>query len=186
MVIASEPGRDSAEITDRRRLRGARSRQLIARHAVDIASVEGLGGLTLGRLATDLGLSKSGVQALFATKEGLQLATVAAAREAFVDAVVRPARAAPAGARRLRALVDHWIEYAQTPLFPGGCFWAANLPDFDSRPGPVRDELVRQRQDWLDLLAGELRAAANLSLRLGESAAPDLVRLAINRLLAPR
>ena len=145
--------------TDQRRLRGARSRQAIARHAVDVASVEGLDRLSLGRLATDIGLSKSGIQTLFGTKEALQLAAIAAAQEAFIDAVVRPASSAPHGAARVRALVDHWIAYVETPLFPGGCFWAANLPEFDSRPGPVRDALQRQRQDWVGLLAEELRNA---------------------------
>lgn len=153
------PGPEAA-VVDRRLLRGARSRQTIVRHAVDVASVEGLTGLSLGRLATDLGISKSGVQTLFGTKENLQLAAVDAAREAFTEAVVRPALAVPRGTARLRALIEHWIGYAQAPLFPGGCFWAANLADFDSRPGPVRDVLCRQQQDWRDLIAAELRRAA--------------------------
>ncbi|MGP4104792.1 TetR/AcrR family transcriptional regulator [Nonomuraea sp. KM90] len=160
-------------VTDGRLLRGARSRRAITRHAVDVASLEGLNGLSLGRLATDLGMSKSGIQTLFRTKEKLYLATIATARELFLDAVVRPAQAAPPGAARLRALIDHWIGYAEQPLFTGGCFWAANLPDFDSRPGPIRDNLTRQHQDWLSLIAAELRHA----LDAGEIAAldPDLV-----------
>lgn len=161
-----------AAVTDGRLLRGARSRRAITRHAVDIASLEGLNGLSLGRLATDLGLSKSGVQTLFKTKENLYLATVEAARELFLDAVVRPAQAAPPGAARVRALIDHWIDYAEKPLFTGGCFWAANLPDFDSRPGPVRDALAGQHQDWLSLISAQLRHALNA----GEIASidPDL------------
>ena len=193
-----------AATTDQRLLRGARSRQAIARHSVDVASVEGLDRLSLGRLATDIGLSKSGIQTLFGTKEALQLAAIAAAHEAFVDAVVRPASSAPPGAARVRALVDHWIAYAQGPLFPGGCFWAATLPEFDSRPGPVRDALQRQREDWVGLLGEELRnaeipdqdaalaafqidavlTATNTSLRLGESAAVDKARLIVDGLLA--
>ncbi len=203
----SSPEADAAT-TDQRLLRGARSRQTIARHAVDVASVEGLDRLSLGRLATDIGLSKSGVQTLFGTKEALQLAAVAAAREAFIDAVVQPASVAPRGAARVRALVDHWIAYVETPLFPGGCFWAANLADFDSRPGPVRDALQRQRQDWVGLIAAELRnavsakeiadldvdlaafqidavlVAANTALRLGETAAVDKARRVVDGLLA--
>ncbi|MFD9071701.1 TetR/AcrR family transcriptional regulator [Streptomyces lasiicapitis] len=148
-----------AATTDRRLLRGERARRTIARHAVDVASLEGLNGLSIGRLATDLGLSKSGVATLFGTKEKLQLATVAAAGEAFLDEVVRPASEAPRGAARLRTLTERWLRYAETPLFTGGCFWAANRPDFDSRPGPVHDALFQQQGDWVALLAAELRHA---------------------------
>ncbi|MCP9976875.1 TetR/AcrR family transcriptional regulator [Actinomadura madurae] len=149
---------NEAAVTDGRLVRGARTRRTIARHAVDVASLEGLNGLSLGRLAGDLGLSKSGIQTLFRTKENLQLAAVESAREQFADAVVGPALAAVPGVTRLRALIERWIVYAETPLFTGGCFWAANLPEFDSRPGPVRDALFRQHGEWLSVLAG--RAAA--------------------------
>jgi AcrR family transcriptional regulator len=194
---------------DQRLLRGARARRTIARHAVDVASLEGLNGLSIGRLATDLGLSKSGVQTLFVTKENLQVAAVESAREAFIEAVIRPTRSLPHGTARLRALIEHWITYAETPLFPGGCFRAANLADFDSRPGPVRDALVRDQQDWLGLIAGELRhaadagdiadldaslaafqidavlCAANTALRLGDKDAVAKVRRVVNGFLAP-
>jgi AcrR family transcriptional regulator len=187
---------------DQRLARGARSRRTILRHAVDVASLEGLNGLSLGRLATDLGLSKSGVQTLFGTKENLQIAAAESAREAFEEAVVRPALAAPHGEARLRALIDGWIAYAEAPLFPGGCFWAANLADFDSRPGPVRDTLVRQQQGWRALLATELRRAegaldadltafqldavllaTNTALRLGDTDAVSRVHRVVDTLL---
>ncbi|WP_406291601.1 TetR family transcriptional regulator C-terminal domain-containing protein [Embleya sp. NBC_00896] len=119
-------------------------------------TMEGLGGLSIGRPATDLGLSKSGIATLFGTKEKLQIAAVASAHEAFLDAVVRPASAEPRGGVRLRALTEHWISYAETPLFTGGCFWAANLADFDSRPGQVHDALFRHHRGWLALIADEL------------------------------
>lgn len=167
--------------TDQRLARGARSRKAITRHAVDVASVTGLNGLSLSRLADDLGLSKSGVATLFRTKEQLQLATVETAREAFLDAVVRPASDAPPGTARLRVLIERWISYAEQPLFPGGCFWAANLPDFDSRPGPVRDALRHQRQAWLALLADQFRHA----IEAGEIAdlEPDLAAFQIDAVL---
>ncbi|MFG2142209.1 TetR/AcrR family transcriptional regulator [Streptomyces sp. NPDC048650] len=204
-------GADAA-ISDRRLLRGARSRRTIVRHAVDVASLEGLGGLSLGRLATDLGISKSGVQTLFGTKENLQAAAVEVARDVFNDAVVHPAGTAPRGAARVRALIERWIEYAEVPLFPGGCFWAANLADFDSRPGRVRDALFHCRRDWRDLLGAELRhaadageiaeldvdlaafqidavlIAANTALRMGDEEAEgvvDKVRRVVEGLLAP-
>jgi AcrR family transcriptional regulator len=198
-----------AAVSDGRRLRGARSRRTILRHAVDVASLEGLNGLSLGRLATDLGLSKSGVQTLFGTKENLQVAAVESAGAAFIDAVVRPALPVARGAARLRALVERWIEYAEAPLFPGGCFWAANLADFDSRPGRVRDALIHHQQKWRGLIAAELRhaanageiadldadlaafqidavlLAANTALRLGDTKAVDNVRRVVHGFLVP-
>ncbi|WP_326655914.1 TetR/AcrR family transcriptional regulator [Streptomyces sp. NBC_00385] len=129
------------------------------RRAVDIASLEGLGGVSFGRLAVDTGLSKAGIQTLFRTKETLQLATVEFAREMFIDAVIRPARTAPAGIARLRALLDRWVVYAETPLFAGGCFRVANLAEFDSRAGPVHDALFHDQREWREVLAAELRKA---------------------------
>lgn len=194
---------------DRRLLRGAQSRRTIARHAVDVASLDGLDGLSFGRLAADLGVSKGGIQTLFGTKETLQVAVAEAAREAFEEAVTRPPLAQPPGVARLRALADRWIAYAEEPLFPGGCFWAANLPVFDSKPGPVRDTLARQQRAWRSLIAAELRHAAdngqitafdadlvafqvdavltatNTALRLGDDSAVDTARRIINGFLAP-
>jgi AcrR family transcriptional regulator len=205
----SADGSRDAAVSDRRLLRGMRSRRAILRHAVDMASLEGLNGLSLGRLAADLGLSKSGVQTLFTTKENLQLAAVEFAGDAFNDAVVRPVLTVPAGVPRLRALIERWIVYAQAPLFPGGCFWAANLADFDSRPGPVRDALLRQQQAWRGRIAAELRhavaaeqipdldadlnafqldavlMAANTALRFGDEKAVDHVRRVADGLLEP-
>ncbi|KAA8887568.1 TetR/AcrR family transcriptional regulator [Nocardia colli] len=151
--------REPAEITDKRLLRGAKTRQTVLRHAVDIASLDGLEGLSFGRLATDSGLSKAGIQTLFKTKEALQLAAIDFARDMFVDTVVEPARPVPHGVARFRALVQNWLAYVQNPLFAGGCFWVANMPEQDSRPGPVRDALFRDRQAWLRILERELRHA---------------------------
>jgi len=199
-----------SEVThDRRRLRGAQSRRTITRHGVDVASLDGLDGLSFGRLATELGVSKAGIQTLFGTKENLQVAVVEAAGQAFTEAVTRPAGAQPPGIARLRVLADRWIAYAEQPLFPGGCFWAANLPVFDSQPGPVRDALTRQQRAWRGLIAAELRHAAgtgqiaavdadraafqidavltatNTALRLGDDSAVSMTRRIINGFLAP-
>jgi AcrR family transcriptional regulator len=180
-----------SETTDKRLQRGARTRRAVLDRAVDMASLHGLDGVSFSRVAAGAGLSKAGVQTLFGTKEALQLATIARARELFLGAVVEPALMAPAGSERLRALIDRWIAYAQAPLFPGGCFFVATLAEFDSRPGPVRDALQRARADWTGLLAAELRGAdadlvafqidavlssANISLRLGEPGTVEKVR----------
>ncbi|AYV25612.1 hypothetical protein EES41_02550 [Streptomyces sp. ADI95-16] len=196
------------EITDKRLLRGARTRGIVLRQAVDVASLDGLGSVSFGRLALDTGLSKAGIQTLFKTKENLQLAAVEFARGMFVDAVVRPAATAPHGAARLRALLDHWTVYAETPLFAGGCFRVANLAEFDSHPGPVRDALFRDQEEWRACLATELRhaldtgeiaaldvelavfqidallCAANTALQAGDTGATGKARRAIESLLA--
>lgn len=196
-----------AEVTDKRLLRGARTRKVVLRQAVDLASLEGLDNVTFGRLATDTGLSKAGIQTLFRTKEALQLATVDFAREMFIDEVIRPAADAPRGLRRLHALLDRWSRYAEAPLFAGGCFISANLAGFDSKAGPVRDALFRDQREWRETLASELRyavaagetgqldielavfqidallCAANTALRTGDDDVMDKVRRIIDGFL---
>jgi AcrR family transcriptional regulator len=128
--------------------------------AVDIASVEGLEGLTIGRLASELGMSKSGLFAHFGSKEDLQLSTIAAARGIFIEAVVEPARSAERGLPRLEALIDHMLTYLRREVFRGGCFFDAVRAEYDSRPrGPVRDTIEAQFASWEKLLADRVRAA---------------------------
>lgn len=203
------PQKRDDTISDRRLLRGARSRSAVTRHAVDIASLDGLDGLSFGRLAKDLGISKAGIQTLFHTKESLQLATAETAREVFADAVTRPALQAPEGTARLRALIQRWIDYAAQPLFPGGCFWSANLPEFDSRPGTIRDTLLQQQHQWLQIITQQLERAvvagqiadididvavfqinavlnaANIALRLGDTDSVRKVHRVIDQILSP-
>jgi AcrR family transcriptional regulator len=131
----------------------------VAAQAAAIASVDGLSGMTLSQLAEALGVGKSSIQAAFGTKEEVQLAAVAAASEIFVHAVVAPAHDVPEGRPRLRSLVDLWLAYVERRVFPGGCFMGATLPDFDSRPGPVRDALAAARRGWLSLLERQVAVA---------------------------
>jgi AcrR family transcriptional regulator len=150
----------AASTADRRRERGRRTRASILATAVDIASVEGLEGLTIGRLASELGMSKSGLFAHFGSKEELQLATIDAAREVFIEQVVHPVRTAGRGLPRLRALLDAHLAYMRRDVFSGGCFFGAARMEFDGRPpGPVRDAITRQTDDWLALLAARVHAA---------------------------
>src|SRR3954453_18155058 len=99
--------------------KGATTRATILGHAVDLATAEGLEALTIGRLAGDLGMSKSGLFAHFGSKEDLQLATVEAAALRFRRVVIEPSLAAPDGGPRLRAMAEHYFEYLET--FTGGC-----------------------------------------------------------------
>lgn len=164
-------GRMTEAITDRRLVKGARSRAAIARRAADVASVEGLAGVSLGRLATDLGMSKSGIATLFKTKEALQLAAIRAGRDVFVEQIITPALRVPRGLPRVRTLVERWLDYITDPVFPGGCFRAAVLAEFDSRPGPVRDAVAADHQGWMTFLAGEIRKAQELGELTGRNAA---------------
>ena len=146
--------------TDRRRLRGARTRQAILSHAARVASAEGLDAVSLQRLATDLGISKSGLFAHFGSKEDLQLATVDEAARVFTDEVIRPGLRAPAGLGRVWALANSYLSYLQRGVFPGGCFFEAAVAEFDSRPGPIRDSVVEKRSYWVKSIARALREAA--------------------------
>jgi len=137
--------------------KGAQTRAAILEHAVDLASVEGLEGLTIGRLATELKMSKSGLFAHFGSKQELQLATVAAAAERFRAAVVEPALEAERGAPRLRAMADGYFDHIE--LYSGGCFWGATSAEYDDRPGPVRDAIAAALDVWLAALAANARDA---------------------------
>jgi AcrR family transcriptional regulator len=135
-----------------RKAHGERTRQSILERAVDLASAEGLEGLTIGRLASEMKMSKSGLFAHFGSKEELQLATVDAAREVFIREVVRPAFETKEGLLRLWKLCDIWLGYVRDGVFRGGCFFAAAASEFDSRPGPVRDRIAEIMKEWLAVL----------------------------------
>jgi AcrR family transcriptional regulator len=134
-------------------------RDAILERAVEVASHEGLEGLTIGRLSSELGLSKSGLFGHFGSKEELQLAAVDAASAIFVHEVIDPAQREPEGAPRLRAYCDSWVGYLERKVFSGGCFFAAATAEFDGRPGPVRDKLSGNQNAWLGELAKQAKLA---------------------------
>jgi AcrR family transcriptional regulator len=145
---------------DGRKRRGNATRESILQTAADLASVEGLEGLTIGRLATELNMSKSGLFAHFGSKEELQLATIDAARRRFVDHVVRPSRDLPRGRARLEALLEDWLRYFRAEVFPGGCFFCNIKAEFDSRPNnAVRDIVTEDMHQFLGFLEREIRKA---------------------------
>src|SRR5215469_16238485 len=141
------------------RQQASRTRQEILRRSMDIASAEGLEGLSIGRLATELQMSKTGIFAHFGSKEQLQLATVDAAKQVFLEQVVQPALTHARGIPRLRAMLENWIGYIERIVFRAGCFFAATSAEFDSRPGPVRDEIANLNKAWLTALHGEIAYA---------------------------
>ena len=149
-----------ADEADGRRRRGNRTRESILQVAADIASVEGLEGLTIGRLATELEMSKSGLFAHFGSKEELQLATIDAARQRFVEHVVKPSRALPRGRARIERLMTDWLAYFRDDVFAGGCFFHAVKAEFDSRPdNAVRGVVTEDVRQFLGFLTREVRKA---------------------------
>ncbi len=139
--------------------KGEKTRQEILQAAVHIASAEGLEGLTIGRLADELHMSKSGLFGHFGSKEELQLAVVGKARDIFVREVADPAFKRERGIVRLLAMLDEWLAYVGRSVFRGGCFFMASAIEFDSRPGQVRDLIAELSRSWLDTIEGEARHA---------------------------
>ena len=148
----------------RQRSDGERSRTAILNEAARLATVEGIGGLSLGRLADAVGMSKSGLFAHFGSKEELQLATIENANGIFDEQVLDPAARASSGIERLKALTDSYLDYVEAGTFPGGCFFATVLVEVSMQPGAVRDRLLAFMQDW----TGRLEAAVRDAQREGD------------------
>ncbi len=146
---------------ERERGKGAGTRAAILARALDLASVDGLEGLTIGRLAAELEMSKSGVFAHFGSKQELQLATVGAAAERFRTEVIEPALQAPDGVPRLEAMAGSYLFHLEGNQYAGGCFWAATSAEYDDRPGPVRDAIVGALDAWLGELERQARIAGS-------------------------
>ncbi len=137
--------------------KGNVTRSRIVETALRAASVDGIEGITLGRVAADVGMSKSGLFAHFDSKELLQVDVINSAAEKFGEAVVIPALAAPRGEPRLRAFFEGWLAWGEHECLPGGCVFMHAAAELDDRPGPARDALVAQQQKWLEMLAKSVR-----------------------------
>jgi AcrR family transcriptional regulator len=143
----------------RQRSDGERSRRAILKGATELATVEGLEGLSIGRLADHIGMSKSGLYAHFGSKEELQLATIDAAQAIFEHEVVRPTLDYPPGVAQLLEFSEAYLSYLERRVFPGGCFFACVAAEVDSRDGPVTDKLRELMAGGVDALAGMVRDA---------------------------
>ena len=158
----------------RQRADGARSRQAILKAATELATIEGLDGLSIARLAEHVGMSKSGLFAHFKSKEDLQLATIDAAAELFEREVTQPGMAAPAGLARVESQCEAFFSYLERGVLQGGCFFVAAAAEFDAKPGPVKDHLGAVYSGILSALTGAIREAQTM----GELAATeDLAQL---------
>ena len=151
----------STSRTRKRRTRadGERSYQLIVDTAARLATMEGLEGLSIGRLADEIGMSKSGLYAHFDSKQDLQLAAVDAAEAVYTTEVIAPAMQAPEGLKRLESLCEHYLSYVERGVFPGGCFFAATAAEWDTRRGPVRERVRTILDGWTQLLEANVREA---------------------------
>jgi AcrR family transcriptional regulator len=139
--------------------KGEQTRGAILERALSLASQLGLEGLSIGRLAGDLDLSKSGLFAHFDSKERLQVQTLEHAAERFTEVVVRPALAAPRGEPRVRALFERWLRWPRVVPQAGGCIFVAAAVELDDRPGAARDRLVQLQRTWRETIAATVRSA---------------------------
>jgi AcrR family transcriptional regulator len=189
----------------------AGTRAAIVGRALEVGSVDGLEGLTIGRLAGDVGMSKSGLIGHFGSKEGLQMAALDAAIDLFRREIWEPAKDTQPGLARLHAICDAWISYLERGLLPGGCFMTAAASEFDGRGGPVGEATREAWAGWMKVLEREVRAAIdagelpdatdpaqiafelngivmglNNALQLhGDRSAPRRAHRAVARILAP-
>jgi len=164
--------------------KGDRTRARILDEAVDLASVQGLGGLTIGPLAERLGLSKSGLFAHFQSKEALQVETLERAALLFRADVTEPLRDIPDRAMRLRAFFERWIAWLDDSRLSGGCPILAAAVEFDDVPGPVHDTAAQQLAELQNLIVKFARAAQ--PDRDAEALAAAVIGLAMSHLVRAR
>src|ERR1700760_3853524 len=153
----------------RARADGERTRGAILRAAASLATVDGLEGLSIGHLASAIGMSKSGLYAHFGSKLELQLATVEEAKRIFDAEVVEPALAAPAGLAQLEALCEAFFEHLLRRTFPGGCFFSSAVLEMGTRPGPVKEAVAAFQAGFAGLIHGFVTTA----IEQGELAAGE-------------
>ncbi len=150
---------DAPRDETRRRSDGEQTHAAILEAAMRLASIEGLSSLTIGRLAREIGVSRSGVFAHFRSKQRLQQETIAAAREVFEREVVTPGLDAPEGLAQLEGFCEAYLSYVEREVFPGGCFFAQLLAEFDAPDGEIHDEVVTFQQGGAALLEGLIATA---------------------------
>jgi AcrR family transcriptional regulator len=139
--------------------KGDETRSAVLGSAITLASTLGLEGLTIGKLAEHVGMSKSGLFAHFSSKENLQVAVIEEGIARFLDRVITPALKKPRGEPRVRALLERWLEWTQADFLPGGCIFVMASVELDDRPGPAHDRLFASQKDWFGTLSHAARIA---------------------------
>ncbi len=141
------------------KVKGKQTKSAILQQGLALASIKGLGGITIGVLADEVGMSKSGLYGHFKSKENLQLEILSFATERFIEEVVAPSLKATRGEPRVHTLFERWVKWADANYLPGGCIFIDAIAEFDDQPGPIRDLLVKTQRDWMDTLATAARIA---------------------------
>jgi AcrR family transcriptional regulator len=160
--------------TDGRRARGLSTRNAIVAEAVQLASTDGLGGLSMAVLAERLGIPKSSVHAAFGSKNDLQIAVLHETRTILIDHVIAPSLAATEGYPRLVAIGESWIGYLEKGVFEGGCVLSSAASEIDAQPGPAKETLIAVMTEWLEFLASNVRAAIHNGEFTATTDAPKL------------
>lgn len=155
--------------------KGEETRELILQRALSSATQVGLTGLSIGALARDVGMSKSGLFAHFGSKEGLQRAVLEVGAARFVDEIVMPAIELRRGEPRVRALYENWIAWSQGTNREGGCLFVSSASELDDRPGPVRDCFAELVGEWLETI----ERAARLAMDVGHFRPADAAQFAM-------
>ncbi|MFI4939283.1 MAG: TetR/AcrR family transcriptional regulator [Burkholderiales bacterium] len=131
--------------------KGEITRAAILDVALDLASRDGLEGLTIGMLADKMNMSKSGVFAHFGSREDLQIEVVKTYHRHFEKEVFYPCMKEPRGLPRLEAMFAHWIKRVTVEI-ASGCIYISGAVEYDDRPGAIREELLGMVRAWQDAL----------------------------------
>jgi AcrR family transcriptional regulator len=137
--------------------KGAETRERIIDRAYMVAGRAGLEGVTIGALAEELKLSKSGLFAHFGSKEDLQLEVLKEGERRFQEIVIKPALKASRGLPRLKKLFELWLDWDANPANPGGCIFITASVELDDREGRTRDYLVATQRSMLSYLTQTVR-----------------------------
>lgn len=131
--------------------KGEQTRAAILDVALELASRDGLEGLTIGLLAEKMKMSKSGVFAHFGSREDLQIEVVRLYHTRFEQDVFYPSIKEPRGLPRLEAMFARWVKQVTVEIALG-CIYISGAVEYDDRPGAIRDHLVAMVQAWRDAL----------------------------------
>ena len=161
---------------------GERDRSTILYAVACLTTSDGLDRVSIGRLASALGMSRAGLSALFGSKQELQLAVVEEAARIFAEEVVRPALAAPPGLPQLTAVCEAFFVHLERRTFPGGCFMASVALEMSGRDGPV-GELVAEFQSRFGALIRDFAVTALARAELAAGEDPDRLAFELNGIM---
>jgi AcrR family transcriptional regulator len=154
--------------------KGEMTRAAILDVALELASRDGLEGLTIGVLADRMNMSKSGVFAHFGSREDLQMEVIRLYHQRFEHEVFYPSIKEPRGLPRLMAMFDRWIKRVSVEI-ASGCIYISGAVEYDDRPGPIREQLVSMVQAWQSALLRSVQQAIDCGDLKADTDAQQLV-----------